>query len=102
MRAIRLHVCVDRRLHSGLRGAPLALPCSRLARIACLTLALLLSVACSQRGAYEAVQQNRLNACNNEPTPELRADCRARNSASFEEYQHARAEVLAEEMPDAE
>lgn len=70
----------------------------RIAAILCLVVV----AGCSQRGAYEAVQQNRLNACNEEPTPELRADCRARNWTTYEDYRRARDDLLAEETIDAE
>lgn len=101
MRAIFSHAGVACRSHSELCVSPRALACEKLACIATLA-SLVVVVGCSHRGAYEAVQHNRLNACNEEPTPELRADCRARNSATYEDYQRARDDLLVEETTDAE
>ncbi len=52
--------------------------------------------ACSNQQIYEAIQQNRLQACEERPIPERRT-CEANYQMDYEEYRREREELIAEE-----
>jgi hypothetical protein len=52
--------------------------------------------ACTSRNLYEAIQQNRLQRCEEIPIPQ-QANCRAQYQQSYEDYKNERDALLEDE-----
>lgn len=70
----------------------------RMIRVIILTLALLLAgAACTSEQIYNAIRENRIQACENIPIPQQES-CRAQYETSYEEYDRDLEELRAEQQ----
>ena len=56
----------------------------------------ILLTSCTNKGWYHAMQENRKQECNKQPTLELQQACREELGDTYEEYERKRQEAIEE------